>query len=1173
MKYHVIVKFLALFLCAASLLGALGGAAGILVVSETGLNSRTPQEAYEEAIHSTAESLANELAVRYAAEHLGNAPEDLIQDYYGYHWMYSTFNWDQVGYTIFDQDGTILEQTQYQDASGTAGTFSFSIDGRYMNIAEVLTEEEYDALYAPETSVPTYPPELTENLWVYNNVPQDGCKIHSVRVVYSDGHTSEYAPEEGYIGQLAYLNPEQLVFRIQSDYPQTTVLMDDLLGSVPTGMTFRDSFGNVICELTSPECLITEFCREPEYFVLLPMETAQPMEPSGITDAIPEGGTAVGECTFLYDGGWEETVAGSDGIGHITHNTGGYVVFTTETQDLIAYRPEQLTYICFRDLYGNILYEARDITGVGSFTLDDNALLGNSTVVFFSRTPSAPTTDIPDPSIPPEPTEPKPEIYVYDDVPPGGYGVYRMEFRLAGSDRSSILELTDIDLGLVEHEEDGSVRFTARDWKQFVFSKPARVVFIRMEDKDGRLLYEAREANVPAGSGCTIGSFAYDGDGNLVFRLMEDAEAAIVRASVLSDSGEAVPTEPLTVSAPTETEPAPTAIADETIPENTEATMAATEPVITAPEAAPAAEGKQYYSYYDHGQGQVMYAEYTFEPMPAYTVEILLGPGALRHGYEWSLLSVLHSIKDYLLNILIVSLLLFAITAVYLCCAAAHRPGSDQVRPGGLNRLPLDLYLAAAAGGILLCAFGIIEGCGYLLQSDIPTGILFAGLLSYLASLLFTAFCFAFAAQVKTPAGYLWHNALVGRCVKLLLWLWKKLLVFCGWLLKILDTRMKPLLVRFLKAMWKLTKFFIFQLKRFVLWLFHTMKKLTAYLMELLGKGVSWMGQKFLRFFSLLPLIWQWLLTGFVLVLLLYIMMRTYKVGYILVGFGAFFGVLLYASSAFGTLLESAKQMRKGDLDQKVDDRLLIGSFRDFADELNGLADVAVVAAQKQLKSERMKTELITNVSHDIKTPLTSIINYVDLMEKPHSPQEQQEYLEVLSRQSQRLKKLVDDLMEMSKASTGNMTVEIARVDAAEAVNQALGEFADKLDKKELIPVFRQPETEIHMMADGRLVWRVLSNLLSNTVKYALPGTRVYIDLMEVDDKVILSLKNISREPLNVSADELLERFVRGDTARNTEGSGLGLNIAKSLMELQKGKLELLVDGDLFKVTLIFPGA
>ena len=212
-------------------------------------------------------------------------------------------------------------------------------------------------------------------------------------------------------------------------------------------------------------------------------------------------------------------------------------------------------------------------------------------------------------------------------------------------------------------------------------------------------------------------------------------------------------------------------------------------------------------------------------------------------------------------------------------------------------------------------------------------------------------------------------------------------------------------------------------------------------------------------------------------------------------------------------------------------------------------------------------------MSHDIKTPLTSIINYVDLMQKPHSPQEGEMYLEVLSRQSLRLKKLVDDLMEMSKASTGNMTLEISRVDAAEAINQCLGEFADKLTLAQLIPVFRPPETPIAMMADGKLLWRVMSNLLSNAVKYALPGTRMYIDLARVGDRVVISMKNISREELNVSADELLERFVRGDASRNTDGSGLGLNIAQSLMELQQGQLQLLVDGDLFKVTLLFPAA
>ena len=163
--------------------------------------------------------------------------------------------------------------------------------------------------------------------------------------------------------------------------------------------------------------------------------------------------------------------------------------------------------------------------------------------------------------------------------------------------------------------------------------------------------------------------------------------------------------------------------------------------------------------------------------------------------------------------------------------------------------------------------------------------------------------------------------------------------------------------------------------------------------------------------------------------------------------------------------------------------------------------------------------------------------------------------------------------MDMSKASTGNMTVEITRVDAVESVNQALGEFSDKLERAHLYPVFRHTEGSIPMMADGKLVWRVLSNLLSNVVKYAMPGTRIYLDLSHVKGKVIISLKNISREELNINAEELMERFVRGDLSRNTEGSGLGLNIAKSLMELQNGSLQLLVDGDLFKVTLIFPDA
>lgn len=239
-------------------------------------------------------------------------------------------------------------------------------------------------------------------------------------------------------------------------------------------------------------------------------------------------------------------------------------------------------------------------------------------------------------------------------------------------------------------------------------------------------------------------------------------------------------------------------------------------------------------------------------------------------------------------------------------------------------------------------------------------------------------------------------------------------------------------------------------------------------------------------------------------------------------------------------------------------------------DEIGNAMETAV---NEKMKSERMKTELITNVSHDLKTPLTSIINYVDLLKKPHTDSDGALYLEVLDRQSQRLKKLIDDLMEMSKASTGSLPVEITRVDAAEAINQALGEFSDKLASVNLTPVFRCPDAPVVMLADGRLLWRVLSNLLSNAVKYAMPDTRLYLDLILLQGNAVITIKNISRDQLNVPADELMERFVRGDTSRNTEGSGLGLNIAKSLVELQHGQMHLMVDGDLFKVTLIFPCA
>jgi signal transduction histidine kinase len=227
------------------------------------------------------------------------------------------------------------------------------------------------------------------------------------------------------------------------------------------------------------------------------------------------------------------------------------------------------------------------------------------------------------------------------------------------------------------------------------------------------------------------------------------------------------------------------------------------------------------------------------------------------------------------------------------------------------------------------------------------------------------------------------------------------------------------------------------------------------------------------------------------------------------------------------------------------------------------------LAVDRQMKSERLKTELITNVSHDIKTPLTSIINYVDLLSRQELEGQSAEYLAVLDRQAKRLKKLTEDLVEASKASTGNLSVTLERTDVCELVRQAVGEYEERLEAGRLEVVIPPPEQATFVLADGRLLWRVMDNLLSNAVKYAQPDTRVYIDVTDREPgTVTVIVKNISRNRLNVDADELMERFVRGESSRTTEGSGLGLNIARSLVELQKGAFILYVDGDLFKAEL-----
>lgn len=485
-----------------------------------------------------------------------------------------------------------------------------------------------------------------------------------------------------------------------------------------------------------------------------------------------------------------------------------------------------------------------------------------------------------------------------------------------------------------------------------------------------------------------------------------------------------------------------------------------------------------------------------------------------------------------------VCLVLFAALAVYLCMAAGRKPGSEEIRPGGLNCIPLDIYLAAVVLGAVGYVFCASEGLGYFIQQSMLTLLSIYGYGLYAWCLLFVGFCFACAAQFKTPNFYWWRRSVTGLCWRIAVWCWHFGWKCLGWAYKILWT----VTIGLVSWAWK-------TIKKFFSWLIGWVRKL----------------------YGLLPLSWQWLVGGLLVGGCTFPGLLWDSSLLLFISFAIALAVVIYSANVYATLLEAAKRMRGGDLDIKVDEKLMIGGFKDMAQELNGLSDVVMVAAQKQMRSERMRTELITNVSHDIKTPLTSIINYVDLLQKPHSPEDAQTYLEVLSRQSNRMKRLIDDLIELSKASTGNITVNLTTMDAVETVNQALGEFTDKLEAAHLMPVFRAPKEPLYIHADGRLAWRAMSNLLSNAAKYAQPDTRLYVDMVAVDGKVCISFKNISRDSLNISADELMERFVRGEASRSQEGSGLGLNIAKSMMELQHGALELLVDGDLFKATLIFP--
>ena len=288
-----------------------------------------------------------------------------------------------------------------------------------------------------------------------------------------------------------------------------------------------------------------------------------------------------------------------------------------------------------------------------------------------------------------------------------------------------------------------------------------------------------------------------------------------------------------------------------------------------------------------------------------------------------------------------------------------------------------------------------------------------------------------------------------------------------------------------------------------------------------------------------------------------------------------FWSLVLYAILNYTKQLNSIKQQLKciyeGKEDIRIDTANLEKNLKEMAEYINSLSTGLTKAVEESLKSERMKTQLITNVSHDIKTPLTSIINYVDLLKKEEMPNEKaKEYLEILDSKSQRLKRLTEDLVEASKTTSGNIKLNIESINLKELIKQISGEFEDKFNEKNLELILQIPKEKVNIKADSRYLYRVIENMYTNIIKYALEGSRVYIDIIKNKDKVEIQLKNISKAKLNISTEELMQRFVRGDTSRNTEGSGLGLSIAESLTKLQGGNFNIYLDGDLFKVVIEF---
>lgn len=443
---------------------------------------------------------------------------------------------------------------------------------------------------------------------------------------------------------------------------------------------------------------------------------------------------------------------------------------------------------------------------------------------------------------------------------------------------------------------------------------------------------------------------------------------------------------------------------------------------------------------------------------------------------------------------------------IFLMCATGHRRGIEGITLNPLDKVPLDLYTAFVITVISMIVFAV-----YAVADSTRFNILVlctAGAVGAVAvELMALSLILTFATRVKY--GKWWQGTLVYKVLHLIFRIFR-------WFFRKLQ-----LLINNLPLFWKTAVVFS------ALSLFEMIVIVSA------ARGTVFL--------------W-WFIEKILVASLLFFLVIDLK-----------------------KIRKGGEEIARGNTEYRIETKNMFGDFKRHAVYLNNISDGMQNAVNDRMKSERLKTELITNVSHDLKTPLTSIVNYVDLMKKEDiQPEKAKEYLEVLDRQSKRLQKLTVDLVEASKASTGNMPVNAEKTDISVFLSQLSGEYGDRLTSSGLELIVTAPEESVSIYADGRLLWRVFDNLMNNICKYAQPQTRVYVSAEVRGSKVVVTFKNISRYALNISTDELMERFVRGDSSRNTEGSGLGLSIARSLTELQKGKLDLVVDGDLFKAIVTF---